>query len=93
MRKSHAAPIATAIRNGSGLKPSVLAKLAAIGAITSTVAALLRNGVTAIAATMISASAPIGGSALRRGREPAGDQVGAAGRAQRVAEPGSARRA
>ena len=40
-----------------------MAKVAAIGPITSTVAALLRNGVTAIAATMISASVPIGGSA------------------------------
>ena len=35
---------------------------------------------------MISASAPSGGSCVGRGRQPAGDQVGAAGGAQRVAD-------
>ena len=57
MRKSQPAPIATAIRNGSTSSPSRPAKLAAIGAMTNTVAALLRNGVTAIAAANISANA------------------------------------
>ncbi len=52
------------MRKASGLKPSCVAKLAAMGAITSTVAALLRNGVTAIAATMMSTRAPVGGSML-----------------------------
>jgi hypothetical protein len=61
VRKSHAAPMATAMRNGSGLWLSLAAKLAAIGAITSTVAALLRNGVTAIAAARIRARAPAAG--------------------------------
>ncbi len=39
----------------------MVAKLAAIGAMTRTVAALLRNGVTAMAASRISVSAPAGG--------------------------------
>ena len=55
------APIATAIRNGSGLNASLPAMLAAMGAITRTVAALLRKGVSAMAAIRISPSAPSGG--------------------------------
>jgi len=62
VRKSQAAPMATAMRNGSGLWLSLAAKLAAIGAITRTVAALLRNGVTAMAAARIRASAPAAGN-------------------------------
>ena len=49
VRKSDAAPTATAIRNGSGLSPSWRAMLAPTGATISTVAALLRNGVAAMA--------------------------------------------
>ena len=62
MRKSQAAPTATAIRNGSGLSFRLVASPAAIGAIISTVAALLRKGVTAMATTRISAKAPVGGT-------------------------------
>lgn len=43
-----------------GAQPRSPAKVAAMGAITSTVAALLRKGVTAIAASMMSASAATG---------------------------------
>jgi tetratricopeptide (TPR) repeat protein len=42
---------------------ALMAKLAPIGAIISTVAALLRNGVTAICRDKVRASAPIGGKA------------------------------
>jgi hypothetical protein len=66
-------------------------ELAAIGAITSTVAALLRKGVTAIAATRISASARNAAS-VAAVAEPAGDQLAAAGRPQRI-ETGIRRRA
>src|SRR5690606_22486738 len=64
VRKSQAAPIATAIRNASAVYPRSLANVAAIGAMTRTVAALFKNGVTSIATVMISASAPYGGSPL-----------------------------
>ena len=49
--------MATAIKKASGLKPKVVAKLTAIGPMTSTVAALLRNGVTAMAVIMMRAMA------------------------------------
>src|SRR5512145_2134377 len=62
VRKSQAAPIATAIRRGSGFSPSFFAILAAIGAMMRTVAALLRKGVTAMAAIMTRATFPLGGS-------------------------------
>src|SRR5918992_2049922 len=60
VRKSQPAPIATGIRNGSGLSARLAALPAAIGAITRTVAALLRKGVIATAATSTSPSAPSG---------------------------------
>src|ERR1051325_10609013 len=63
VRKSRAARIATAIRKGSGLRPSFAARLVLIGAMISTVAALLRKGVSAIVAIMTSATVPTGGSA------------------------------
>ena len=56
VRKSQPAPTATAIRYASGLAPRSLATAAAIGATISTVAALLRNGVTAMPTTRSSSN-------------------------------------
>src|SRR5512132_3894181 len=78
VRKSQAAPMATAIRKGSGCSPSLAARLTPIGAMISTVAALLRKGVRAIAVTSTSDIAPDGG-------KPARYQIGSAGAVNGIA--------
>ena len=56
VKKAQEAPIATAIKNVSGFKPSVVAMLYAIGAIRIAVAALFNTSDTVIVTTRISAS-------------------------------------
>src|SRR4051812_45435383 len=85
VRKSQAQPIATAIRKGSGLRSSFVARLAAIGAMISAVAALFRNGVSTMAATSTSATAPIGEYPGQGGQTP-GDQPGATGAGNCIAD-------
>ena len=85
VRKSQPAPMATAIRKASDLYPSVWAKLAAIGAMTRTVAALLRNGVTAMPVTRISAT-PRRRHLSCKMAEPSGNEIAAAGRSQPVGD-------
>jgi hypothetical protein len=61
VRNSHEAAIATAIRNESMFNPSFMAKPAAIGPMSRTVAALLSMGVIIMVATNTRASMAMGG--------------------------------
>src|SRR5918995_4029071 len=60
VRKSHDAPMATAIRKASGETPSSWAILITMGAMITTVAALFSTGVTTMVAISTTASMPTG---------------------------------
>ena len=79
-------------QEGIGVVAELVGETAAIGAITSTVAALFRNGVTAMPATRISASAPMRGSAAPPHDSQAAMRSVAAGRLHRLADRDQRRR-